>query len=67
MVQIYFAKRNGGIFKPEFRLLTLPIPIFEVAGLFMCSLGTYYGVHWILDIIRIAFIVIALSVSVGWP
>lgn len=66
MVQLYFTRKNDGIFEPEFRLLMLPIPIFlNVVGLFMYGLGPYYGVHWIVGAIGIVFIAIALCCISG--
>lgn len=65
IVQIYYTKRNNGIFEPEFRLLMLPIPILlNVGGIFMYGFGPYYGAHWSVGAIGIAGISIGLcSVS----
>jgi MFS family permease len=60
--QIFYTKKNNGIFEPEFRLLMLPIPIFlNVSGLLMYGLGPYYGVHWVVGAIGIVFISASLS------
>ncbi|KAG0673731.1 hypothetical protein C6P40_002627 [Pichia californica] len=61
-VQIYFTKKNNGIFEPEFRLTMLPLLIFvNIAGIFMYGLGPYYGVDWIVGAIGITLISIALG------
>lgn len=66
IVQLYWTKKNNGIFEPEFRLTMLPFLIIcNVGGLFMYGLGPYYGTHWIVGAIGIVLISIALSGVTG--
>ena len=65
VVQIYYTKRNNGIFEPEFRLLLLPLPvILNIGGIFMYGLGPLYGANWSVGAVGIGGISIGLcSVS----
>ncbi|KAK6205108.1 putative ion transporter [Scheffersomyces amazonensis] len=49
---IYLAKRNNGIFEPEFRLYAFIFPtILNAAGILAYGLGPYYQAHWAISVI----------------
>ena len=56
-VSIWFARKNNGIFEPEFRLWTLIPPfIANAGGLLMYALGPYYGAQWMVAMVGSALI-----------
>ncbi|THW13492.1 hypothetical protein D6C84_06595 [Aureobasidium pullulans] len=51
---LWLAKRNNGIYEPEFRLYTAIFPaIASAVGVFVYGLSTAHGMHWIIPCIGI--------------
>lgn len=51
-LSIKFARRNGGILEPEYRLYAMAIPtILNAGGLLAYGLSSHYSAHWAISVV----------------